>query len=206
MEHPGSGPFSPPTSSPPLHTTPNSWSSSTLQKQGTGIGSITRMVSGVSEQSKGPLLANALGAGQEAGGWAMQLDEIKSEVRRIVPTLSGERHKGQSGKVAILGGCREYTGAPYFAAFSALRVGADLSHVFCTHGAAAVIKCYSPELIVHPYFRESTEFEEDELGGEARAALISEVRPLVWTHLFAVQGFELNCLSSATSSPGVGCS
>lgn len=158
------------------------------------------MVSGVSEQSKGPLLANALGAGQETGGWAMQLDEIKSEVRRIVPTLSGERHKGQSGKVAILGGCREYTGAPYFAAFSALRVGADLSHVFCTHGAAAVIKCYSPELIVHPYFRESTEFEEDELGGEARAALISEVRPHVWTCFFEVQGFKCNCLLCATSS------
>lgn len=32
-----------------------------------------------------------------------------------------------------------------------LQVGADLSHVFCTEGAATVIKSYSPELIVHPY-------------------------------------------------------
>nr|XP_008251451.2 ATP-dependent (S)-NAD(P)H-hydrate dehydratase isoform X1 [Oryctolagus cuniculus] len=43
-----------------------------------------------------------------------------------------------------------YTGAPYFAAISALKVGADLSHVFCTREAAPVIKSYSPELIVHP--------------------------------------------------------
>ncbi|KAK1341941.1 hypothetical protein QTO34_016692 [Cnephaeus nilssonii] len=43
-----------------------------------------------------------------------------------------------------------YTGAPYFAAISALKAGADLSHVFCTREAAPVIKSYSPELIVHP--------------------------------------------------------
>ena len=41
-----------------------------------------------------------------------------------------------------------------------LQVGADLSHVFCTEGAATVIKSYSPELIVHPYL--ST--EEDKVG------------------------------------------
>ena len=34
---------------------------------------------------------------------------------------------------------------------SLAQVGADLSHVFCTEGAATVIKSYSPELIVHPY-------------------------------------------------------
>lgn len=28
----------------------------------------------------------------------------------------------QSGKVAVIGGCREYTGAPYFAAISALKI------------------------------------------------------------------------------------
>jgi hypothetical protein len=90
---------------------------------------------------------------------------------------AAESHKGQHGKVGIVGGCREYTGAPYFAAISAVRVGAgqaaaaqqprspaqltgappaaqvgaDLSHVICTGGAGGVIKGYSPELIVLPY-------------------------------------------------------
>lgn len=27
-----------------------------------------------------------------------------------------------SGKIAVIGGCREYTGAPYFAAISALKI------------------------------------------------------------------------------------
>lgn len=58
------------------------------------------------------------------------------------------------GKVVVVGGCEEYTGAPYFAAYAALKMGADLAHVFCTRGAAPVIKGYSPELIVHPYLDE----------------------------------------------------
>mmetsp|Transcript_27903 Transcript_27903/g.66287 ORF Transcript_27903/g.66287 Transcript_27903/m.66287 type:complete len:283 (-) Transcript_27903:25-873(-) len=35
------------------------------------------------------------------------------------------------------------------------QVGSDLSHVFCERAAAPVIKCYSPELIVHPYLHDS---------------------------------------------------
>jgi len=50
--------------------------------------------------------------------------------------------------------CR-YTGAPYFAAISAVKVGADLSYVFCMRDAAPVIKSYSPELIVHPILDDS---------------------------------------------------
>uniref|UniRef100_A0A2C9M3E4 ATP-dependent (S)-NAD(P)H-hydrate dehydratase n=2 Tax=Biomphalaria glabrata TaxID=6526 RepID=A0A2C9M3E4_BIOGL len=70
--------------------------------------------------------------------------------KSVIPPLHHGMHKGQAGRVAVLGGCQEYTGAPYFAAITALKVGADLSHVFCTSSAATVIKSYSPELIVHP--------------------------------------------------------
>ncbi|DBB02509.1 hypothetical protein WJX82_002911 [Trebouxia sp. C0006] len=79
----------------------------------------------------------------------------------VVPQLSSELSKGMSGKVATIGGCREYTGAPYFASITCLRVGADLSHCFCTSGAATVIKSYSPELIVHPYLPDSTDYDDD---------------------------------------------
>lgn len=81
----------------------------------------------------------------------MDAPALLKEVQQIVPQLTAEKYKGQAGKIAVIGGCMEYTGAPYFAAISALKVGADLSHVFCTEGAATVIKSYSPELIVHPY-------------------------------------------------------
>ena len=53
-----------------------------------------------------------------------------------------------------------YTGAPYFAAISALKAGADLVHVFCEREAGQVIKSYSPELIVHPVFDTELAMEE----------------------------------------------
>ncbi|XP_069746518.1 ATP-dependent (S)-NAD(P)H-hydrate dehydratase isoform X2 [Narcine bancroftii] len=81
-------------------------------------------------------------------------------VRNIVPPLVAEKHKGQDGKVGVVGGCSEYTGAPYFAAITSLKVGADLSHVFCTVDAAPVIKSYSPNIIVHPVLDRNTAVEE----------------------------------------------
>ena len=33
-----------------------------------------------------------------------------------------DRYKGQAGTIATIGGCREYTGAPFFASISALKV------------------------------------------------------------------------------------
>ena len=41
-----------------------------------------------------------------------------------------------SGKVAVIGGCREYTGAPYFAAISALKiVNSPPPSLICVHFA-----------------------------------------------------------------------
>ncbi|XP_044497824.1 ATP-dependent (S)-NAD(P)H-hydrate dehydratase isoform X2 [Mangifera indica] len=94
-------------------------------------------------------------------------------LRAITPTLDPSRHKGQAGKIAVIGGCREYTGAPYFAAISALKIGADLSHVFCTKDAAPVIKGYSPELIVHPILEES--YSISGLGDEERSSISSNI-------------------------------
>ncbi|XP_041662191.1 ATP-dependent (S)-NAD(P)H-hydrate dehydratase isoform X2 [Cheilinus undulatus] len=89
-------------------------------------------------------------------------DDFLSLVKSIVPPLTLKKHKGQDGRIGIIGGCQDYTGAPYFAAISALKAGADLSHVFCTKDAATVIKSYSPELIVHPVLDSPNAVEEIE--------------------------------------------
>ncbi|ODM98386.1 ATP-dependent (S)-NAD(P)H-hydrate dehydratase [Orchesella cincta] len=77
-------------------------------------------------------------------------EALLASCRAFIPSLTNALHKGQAGRIGVLGGSEEYTGAPYFAAISALKVGADIAHVFCAKPAAAVIKTYSPELIVHP--------------------------------------------------------
>lgn len=46
---------------------------------------------------------------------------IKS-VRSCISPLTTEKHKGQAGRIGIVGGSLEYTGAPYFSGLSALKV------------------------------------------------------------------------------------
>ncbi|KAL5492673.1 hypothetical protein ACEPAI_4120 [Sanghuangporus weigelae] len=81
-------------------------------------------------------------------------DSLFKQLKHLIPPLNGTLHKGQSGRVAVLGGALDYTGAPYFAAISSQRLGADLSHVICAPTAAGAIKAYAPDLIVHPILHE----------------------------------------------------
>ncbi|CAM9450357.1 unnamed protein product [Chrysoparadoxa australica] len=73
-------------------------------------------------------------------------------LRRVVPPMVKEMHKGQQGRVGVLGGSPDYTGAPYFSGISALRAGSDLVYVLTASEAAAAIKSYSPELMVTPVY------------------------------------------------------
>ncbi|GJN06788.1 hypothetical protein PR202_ga24549 [Eleusine coracana subsp. coracana] len=135
--------------------------------------------------------------------------DAEAVVRRITPPLDRARHKGQAGKIAVIGGCREYTGAPYFAAISALKIGADLSHVFCTKDAATVIKSYSPELIVHPILEESYSVRDDERGSVSSKILIEVAK---WMERFDCivvgpglgrDSFLLDGLFLVTNNPGL---
>ncbi|WWC89158.1 ATP-dependent (S)-NAD(P)H-hydrate dehydratase [Kwoniella dendrophila CBS 6074] len=74
---------------------------------------------------------------------------LLSLVKTMIPPLSPKLHKGQAGRIGVLGGSGDYSGAPYFSSAGAMRFGADLAHVICEPGAGAVIKTYSPDLIVH---------------------------------------------------------
>jgi len=86
----------------------------------------------------------------------MASKSLIDQVKQIIPPLTGKLHKGQAGRVGVVGGSADYTGAPFFSAVSALRVGADLSHVICEPRAGQVIKTYSPDLIVHPIIHDES--------------------------------------------------
>lgn len=77
--------------------------------------------------------------------------ELVKIVKSLIQPLNSNLYKGQAGKIAVFGGCEDYTGAPFFSSYSAALVGADLSHVVCESAAAPIIKGYSPDLMVHPY-------------------------------------------------------
>ena len=75
----------------------------------------------------------------------------RAEANAIIPPLQriGNDYKGCMGRVAVIGGSKDYTGAPFYAAQSALKFGADLSTVFCSSSSSIPIKCYSPEVKYH---------------------------------------------------------
>jgi ADP-dependent NAD(P)H-hydrate dehydratase / NAD(P)H-hydrate epimerase len=57
-------------------------------------------------------------------------------------------HKGQNGNLLVLGGSKDYSGAPALAAISALRSGVDISVIACPKCVTSTIRSYSPDLIV----------------------------------------------------------
>ena len=59
-----------------------------------------------------------------------------------------DTHKGQYGKLLVIGGSSSYSGAPSLAAMAALELGIDLCICFVPYGIGNVVRSYSPNLIV----------------------------------------------------------
>ncbi|MDO5824491.1 NAD(P)H-hydrate dehydratase [Methanobrevibacter sp.] len=57
-------------------------------------------------------------------------------------------HKGNNGRLLIVGGSSDYSGAPAIAGMAAIGAGADLVYVASPQKAAEAIKATSPDLIV----------------------------------------------------------
>lgn len=73
--------------------------------------------------------------------------DVKSAIKKRNPYA----HKGDFGKVLVIGGSEHYSGAPTLAALSALRTGVDLVIVTPPSKIAPVIRGYSPDLIVREF-------------------------------------------------------
>ena len=57
-------------------------------------------------------------------------------------------HKGNNGRLLVIGGSKDYSGAPAIAGMAAIGAGADLVYVASPQNAAKAIKSTSPDLIV----------------------------------------------------------
>ena len=66
----------------------------------------------------------------------------------LYPDFDPEKHKGQNGKVAIIGG-GPYSGAPALSALGCYRAGTDLVHVFVPESSFEQVSTFAPELLVH---------------------------------------------------------
>jgi hydroxyethylthiazole kinase-like uncharacterized protein yjeF len=70
------------------------------------------------------------------------------DVRRAVKPRLKNSQKGDYGKILLIGGSSQYSGAPCFSALATLKTGAGLSIIAAPTSVSNVIRSFSPELIV----------------------------------------------------------
>lgn len=64
-----------------------------------------------------------------------------------LPKRKPDSHKGDNGRVLVVGGSEDYAGAAALAGLAALRSGADLVNIAAPEKAAWAVNCISPDLI-----------------------------------------------------------
>jgi NAD(P)H-hydrate epimerase len=69
------------------------------------------------------------------------------DVKLVVKTRTPESHKGDYGRLLVIGGSETFSGAPALVALAALRTGVDLAYVAAPHKIAYAISAISPDLI-----------------------------------------------------------
>ncbi len=91
----------------------------------------------------GNIILYDIGIPQEAEIFLGKGDLLRLEKRDI------SSHKGNNGTVLVVGGSKDYSGAPALAALSAFKSGVDLVYVASPISVASTIRSYSPDLIVN---------------------------------------------------------
>lgn len=69
------------------------------------------------------------------------------DVLMVVKPRPPEAHKGDFGRLLIVGGSETFSGAPTLTALAALRAGVDLAYIAAPHETAYAISSISPNLI-----------------------------------------------------------
>lgn len=98
---------------------------------------------GLSEDIAGKIIVRGIGIPPEASLMVGPGDVLNALKKRAAWS-----HKGDFGKILIIGGSNEFSGAPALAALASLRTGADLVVIAAPESVVSVIRSFSPDLIV----------------------------------------------------------
>ncbi len=94
------------------------------------------------KENTGELIVGNIGIPQE-----IECFVGPGDVAAIMSQRDPESHKGDFGRLLIVGGNETYTGAPAFVALAALRAGVDLAFVAAPRETAYTISSMSPDII-----------------------------------------------------------
>ncbi|MEM3703375.1 MAG: NAD(P)H-hydrate dehydratase [Candidatus Bathyarchaeia archaeon] len=94
------------------------------------------------KENAGEIIVKEIGLPPELENYAGPGD-----VKLVVKTRVPQSHKGDYGKLLVIGGSETFSGAPALVAFAALRTGVDLAYVAAPQKTAYAISAMSPDLI-----------------------------------------------------------
>jgi NAD(P)H-hydrate epimerase len=94
-----------------------------------------------------------------------------ASVARILPRRQRTVHKYSAGKVLVIGGSRQYAGAPTFAALAALRSGAGAVVLAVPSGIRQVIAARTRDVLLHGL----PETHDGTIAGSAMGELIERI-------------------------------
>ncbi len=75
----------------------------------------------------------------------------KNFVKKYFPTRHEDSHKGDNGRVCIIGGSVDYYGAPIFSGLGAVYSGADLVYIFVPESNFDCSRSFYPDFIIRKF-------------------------------------------------------
>jgi hydroxyethylthiazole kinase-like uncharacterized protein yjeF len=89
------------------------------------------------------IIERSIGIPQEADLFVGRGDLLETlKIRKI------DTHKGEFGKILVIGGSKNYSGAPTYTSLAAINFGCDLVITYVPEVVGDVVRSYSPNLIV----------------------------------------------------------
>jgi NAD(P)H-hydrate epimerase len=104
-----------------------------------------RIKKGLNEDNEyiGEILIKSIGIPQEAEVFVGKGDLLPTlKVRKI------DNHKGQFGRMLVIGGSKNYSGAPAYSSLTGINFGCDLVITYVPQVISDVLRNYSPNMIV----------------------------------------------------------
>ncbi|NVM16746.1 MAG: NAD(P)H-hydrate dehydratase [Candidatus Lokiarchaeota archaeon] len=102
-----------------------------------------RLKKGLKSTTKYQIIEKSIGIPPEATIFVGKGDTIPNLKTRNVDT-----HKGEFGRVLVIGGSKNYSGAPAYTSLSCIQFGCDLVITYVPEVIGDVIRAYSPNMIV----------------------------------------------------------
>ena len=102
-----------------------------------------RVKKGLKTTAKYQIIEKSIGIPPEATIFVGKGDLLPNLKSRVVDT-----HKGEFGRVLVIGGSKNYSGAPAYTSLSCIQFGCDLVITFVPEIVGDVIRSYSPNMIV----------------------------------------------------------